>query len=304
MYNKHKGGENMRSMTGYGRITKNIGDYSYNVEIKSLNSKNLNINASISPLFSPLELNIQNLVKKYFKRGTLRISIDIKLLKTDNIIDVDLGLAKAYYNALNNLINELHLADDVNLEDLLKFKDIVKISIDEKTIDDIWKGMKEVLEEVIETVLRYQKEEGKDLKDFLNSYLNELEDIVIKIEEDAHQIKEKYREQLKHNINSLISNIDNIDENRLEMEIVLLAERADISEEIDRLKSHIRRFKNFLENENNNDSIGQELDFICQEMHREFNTIASKSKILDITNLSLEGRTLVNKIREQAQNIH
>ncbi|PNR99796.1 hypothetical protein X927_05085 [Petrotoga mexicana DSM 14811] len=294
----------MRSMTGYGRITKNIGDYSYNIEIKSLNSKNLNINTSISPLFSPLELHIQNLVKKYFKRGTLRISIDIKLLKTDNIIDVDLGLAKAYYNALNNLINELHLADDVNLEDLLKFKDIVKISIDEKTIDDIWEGMKEVLKEVIETVLRYQKEEGKDLKDFLTGYLNELEDIVIKIEENAHQMKEKYREQLKHNVNTLISNIDNIDENRLEMEIVLLAERADISEELDRLKSHIKRFNNFLENENNNDSIGQELDFICQEMHREFNTIASKSKILDITNLSLEGRTLVNKIREQVQNLH
>ncbi|MDY6895474.1 MAG: DUF1732 domain-containing protein, partial [Thermotogota bacterium] len=256
----------MRSMTGYGRITKNIGDYSYNVEIKSLNSKNLNINTSISPLFSPLELHIQNLVKKYFKRGTLRISIDIKLLKTDNIIDVDLGLAKAYYNALNNLINELHLADDVNLEDLLKFKDIVKISIDEKTIDDIWEGMKEVLKEVIEIVLEYQKEEGKDLKDFLNNYLNELESIVIKIEENAQQMKEKYREQVKHNVNSLISNIDNIDENRLEMEIVLLAERADISEEMDRLKSHIKRFKNFLENESNNDSIGQELDFICQEM--------------------------------------
>jgi len=304
MYNKHKGGEIMRSMTGYGRITKNIGDYSYNVEIKSLNSKNLNINTSISPLFSPLELHIQNLVKKYFKRGTLRISIDIKLLKTDNIIDIDLGLAKAYYNALNNLINELHLADDVNLEDLLKFKDIVKISIDEKTIDDIWEGMKEVLKEVIEIVLEYQKEEGKDLKDFLNNYLNELESIVIKIEENAQQMKEKYREQVKHNVNSLISNIDNIDENRLEMEIVLLAERADISEEMDRLKSHIRRFKNFLENESNNDSIGQELDFICQEMHREFNTIASKSKILDITNLSLEGRSLVNKIREQVQNLH
>jgi len=304
MYNKHKGGEIMRSMTGYGRITKNIGDYSYNVEIKSLNSKNLNINTSISPLFSPLELHIQNLVKKYFKRGTLRISIDIKLLKTDNIIDVDLGLAKAYYNALNNLINELHLADDVNLEDLLKFKDIVKISIDEKTIDDIWEGMKEVLKEVIEIVLEYQKEEGKDLKDFLNNYLNELESIVIKIEENAQQMKEKYREQVKHNVNSLISNIDNIDENRLEMEIVLLAERADISEEMDRLKSHIKRFKNFLENESNNDSIGQELDFICQEMHREFNTIASKSKILDITNLSLEGRSLVNKIREQVQNLH
>jgi len=294
----------MRSMTGYGRLTKNIGDYSYNVEIKSLNSKNLNINTSISPLFSPLELHIQNLVKKYFKRGNLRISIDIKLLKTDNIIDVDLGLAKAYYNALNSLINELHLADDVNLEDLLKFKDIVKISIDEKTIDDIWEGAKEVLKEVIETVLKYQKEEGKDLKDFLDGYLTELEDIIIKIEENAQQMKEKYREQLKHNVNSLISNIDSIDENRLEMEIVLLAERADISEEMDRLKSHTRRFKNFLENENNNDSIGQELDFICQEMHRELNTIASKSKILDITNLSLEGRTLVNKIREQVQNLH
>jgi uncharacterized protein (TIGR00255 family) len=115
-------------------------------------------------------------------------------------------------------------------------------------------------------------------------------------------MKENYREKVRNNLTTLLDNFDDLDEKRIEMEITLLAERSDISEEIERLNSHINRFKRFIESEE--DSIGQDLDFICQEMHREFNTIAAKSKLLQITNLSLEGRSLVNKIREQVQNIH
>lgn len=292
----------MRSMTGYGRLTKIIEDYSYNIEIKSLNSKSLNVNTNISYIFSPLEIKIQSFLKDYFQRGTLKVFVDIKLLKTEDIVDIDMGLAKSYYNALDNIINELHLTDDVDLDTLLKFRDIIKVSIDEEKINIIWKGMKQVLKEVIEMVLNYQKEEGQDLKRYLEGYINELKQVVEKISENSDKMKDKYREQLKNNINSIIKGFQNVDENRLEMEIALLAERSDINEEIDRLKSHINRFNGLLEEDK--DSIGQELDFICQEMHREFNTIASKSKILEITNLSLEGRTLVNKIREQVQNVH
>lgn len=292
----------MRSMTGYGRLTKIIEDYSYNIEIKSLNSKSLNVNTNISYIFSPLEIKIQSFLKDYFQRGTLKVFVDIKLLKTEDIVDIDMGLAKSYYNALDNIINELHLTDDVDLDTLLKFRDIIKVSIDEEKINVIWEGMKQVLKEVIEMVLNYQKEEGQDLKRYLEGYINELKQVVEKISENSDKMKDKYREQLKNNINSIINGFQNVDENRLEMEIALLAERSDINEEIDRLKSHINRFNGLLEEDK--DSIGQELDFICQEMHREFNTIASKSKILEITNLSLEGRTLVNKIREQVQNVH
>ena len=104
------------------------------MEIKSLNSKSLNLNVIISPIFSPLESNIQNFIKKHFQRGRINIYIDIKLLKSDDVIDIDLGLAKAYYNALNVLANELHLSGEVNLEILLKFKDILKVSLTDEKI--------------------------------------------------------------------------------------------------------------------------------------------------------------------------
>ncbi|HOB15628.1 MAG TPA: YicC family protein [Defluviitoga sp.] len=292
----------MRSMTGYGRINKNIGDYGYNLEIKSLNSKTLNLNVIIPPLFSPIEINIQNFIKKYFQRGRINVYVDIKFLKSDDVIDIDLGLAKAYYNALNILANELHLSGEVNLEILLKFKDIIKVSLTDEKISQIWDGLEKVLEEVIDLVIRFQEEEGKDLEKVIKDYLEEMKNVVEEISKYADKMKETYREHINNNLSSLLSDLSNIDEKRMEMEITLLAERSDITEEIDRLTSHIKRFKNLLETDET--SIGQELDFICQEMHREFNTIASKSKLLEITNLSLEGRSLVNKIREQVQNIH
>jgi len=289
-------------MTGYGRINKNIGDYGYNLEIKSLNSKTLNLNVIIPPLFSPIEINIQNFIKKYFQRGRINVYVDIKFLKSDDVIDIDLGLAKAYYNALNILANELHLSGEVNLEILLKFKDIIKVSLTDEKISQIWDGLEKVLEEVIDLVIRFQEEEGKDLEKVIKDYLEEMKNVVEEISKYADKMKETYREHINNNLSSLLSDLSNIDEKRMEMEITLLAERSDITEEIDRLTSHIKRFKNLLETDET--SIGQELDFICQEMHREFNTIASKSKLLEITNLSLEGRSLVNKIREQVQNIH
>lgn len=292
----------MRSMTGYGRLSKNIGDYGYNLEIKSLNSKTLNINTFLSPIFSPMEINIQNFLKKYFKRGSLKVFVDIKFLKTDDVVDVDVGLAKSYYNALSDLVSQLHLTDDVSLDILLKFKDIVKISINESVIEEVWKGLEEMLKEVCEVVISYQKEEGEDLKKVIAEYLENIQNIVDSIAENSSKMKENYREKVRNNLTTLLDNFDDLDEKRIEMEITLLAERSDISEEIERLNSHINRFKRFIESEE--DSIGQDLDFICQEMHREFNTIAAKSKLLQITNLSLEGRSLVNKIREQVQNIH
>src|SRR5690606_37661924 len=292
----------MRSMTGYGRINKNIGDYGYNLEIKSLNSKSLNLNVIISPIFSPLEINIQNFIKKHFQRGRINIYIDIKLLKSDDVIDIDLGLAKAYYNALNVLANELHLSGEVNLEILLKFKDILKVSLTDEKIAQIWCGLEKVLEEATNIVINFQEEEGKNLEKVIVEYLEEMKRIVDEISQHADKMKDTYRELINNNLNSLLTDFTNIDEKRMEMEITLLSERSDITEEIDRLNSHIKRFKNLLES--SEPSIGQDLDFICQEMHREFNTIASISKLLEITNLSLEGRSLVNKIREQVQNVH
>lgn len=291
----------MRSMTGYGRIERIIGDYIYSVEIKTLNGKYSNIKTSLAGIFSSLEIDVQNLIKSKLNRGNISVYIDIRFMNPEDFVDVDLGLAKSYSTALNKIANELHLSDEVNLDVLTKFREIIKIKIQEEKQEEIWEGLKTVLEETIEKVIEFQKNEGEDLKNILLSNIEKLKEMVKQIEELSNDMKDEFRNRIKENLEEIL-NSEKINEDRLELEIALLAERADISEEIDRLKSHLSRFTNIVNGENENK--GQKLDFLCQELHREFNTIASKSKITDVTNLSIDGRVIVNKLREQVQNVY
>ncbi|BBE30093.1 hypothetical protein OSSY52_02340 [Tepiditoga spiralis] len=292
----------MRSMTGYGRIEKIIGNYNYTVEIKSLNGKYLNLKTSLAGIFSPLELNVQNYLKKQFKRGNINVFVDIRFLNPSDFVEIDMGLAKSYNEALNKVAEELNLPDKPNLDILTKFRDVIKVKINEKSLEEVWGGLKEVLGETVEKVKEFQYSEGENLKTVITEYMNQVEDLVSKLEIDAGKIKDIYRERLMNNIEQVLTSKEKINEERLELEVVLTAERADISEEIDRLKSHIKKVRTII---NSKDEVkGQNLDFLSQEMHREFNTIASKSKMTDITNYSVEGRVLINKIREQVQNIH
>ncbi len=291
----------MRSMTGYGRIEKIIGNYNYSVEIKTLNGKYSNVKTSLAGIFSPLEIDVQNLVKSKLNRGNISVYIDIRFMNPEDFVDVDLGLAKSYSTALDKIANELHLSDEVNLDVLTKFREIIKIKIKEEKQEEIWEGLKEVLQETIDKVVEFQKNEGQDLQEILISNVEKLKEMVEKIESQSDEMKDEFRARIKENLEEILES-EKINEDRLELEVALLAERADISEEIDRLKSHLSRFTKIINGDN--ESKGQKLDFLCQELHREFNTIASKSKITDITNLSVDGRVIVNKLREQVQNVH
>lgn len=291
----------MRSMTGYGRIEENIGNYSYTVEIKSLNGKHLNIKTNLPWIYSSLELKVNDVIKRYFKRGSLNIYIDVRLLQPKDIIKIDKALAKSYFDALNELSSFLHLSDLPNLELLVKFKEIMRYSIEEKDLELVWEGLEKALVKTIEKVLETQESEGEKIKETLLEYVNKIERITLEIGENASKMKEYYREKLKQSLKDLDLEIE-YNKERLEYEIALILERGDITEEIDRLKMHTKKFREVLDSEQQ--SIGQNLDFLSQEMHREFNTIASKSKLKEITALSIDGRLYVNKIKEQVQNVH
>lgn len=291
----------MRSMTGYGRIEENIGNYSYTVEIKSLNGKHLNIKTNLPWIYSSLELKVNDVIKRYFKRGSLNIYIDVRLLQPKDIIKIDKALAKSYFDALNELSSFLHLSDLPNLELLVKFKEIMRYSIEEKDLELVWEGLEKALVKTIEKVLETQESEGEKIKETLLEYVNKIERITLEIGENASKMKEYYREKLKQSLKDLELEIE-YNKERLEYEIALILERGDITEEIDRLKMHTKKFREVLDSEQQ--SIGQNLDFLSQEMHREFNTIASKSKLKEITALSIDGRLYVNKIKEQVQNVH
>ncbi|MBM7558799.1 YicC/YloC family endoribonuclease [Marinitoga litoralis] len=291
----------MRSMTGYGRIEENIGNYSYTVEIKSLNGKHLNIKTNLPWIYSSLELKVNDILKKYFKRGSLNVYIDIRLIQPKDIIKIDKALAKSYYDALNELAKYLHLSDLPDLELLVKFKEIMRYSIDEKDLEAIWDGLEIVVKKAIEKVIETQKSEGEKINKVIMEYVDNIENITNDIEKYAGDMKKYYSDKLKESLKDLDLEIE-YNKERLEYEIALILERGDITEEIDRLKMHIKKFRDVALS--NVEAMGQNLDFLAQEMHREFNTIASKSKLKEITALSIDGRLFVNKIKEQVQNIH
>ncbi|KAF2955833.1 YicC/YloC family endoribonuclease [Marinitoga sp. 38H-ov] len=291
----------MRSMTGYGRIEENIGNYSFTVEIKSLNGKHLNIKTNLPWIYSSLELKINDVLKKYFKRGSLNVYIDIRLIQPKDIIKIDKALAKSYYDALNELASYLHLSDLPDLELLVKFKEIMRYSIDEKDLEDIWNSLEKVVIKAIDKVIETQESEGEKIYKVIIEYVDKIENITNEIEKYSKDMKLYYMEKLKESLKDLDLDIE-YNKERLEYEIALILERGDITEEIDRLKMHVKKFRDV--SSSNIEAIGQNLDFLSQEMHREFNTIASKSKLKEVTALSIEGRLFVNKIKEQVQNIH
>ncbi|KLO23572.1 hypothetical protein X275_02440 [Marinitoga sp. 1197] len=291
----------MRSMTGYGRIEENIGNYSYTVEIKSLNGKHLNIKVNLPWIYSSLELKINDLLKKYFKRGSLNIYIDIRLLQPKDIIKIDKALAKSYFDALNDLASYLHLNDLPNLELLIRFKEIMRYSIEENDLEIIWSGLEKAVLKSIEKTLEVQKSEGEKIKKVLTTYIDKIEVITSEIKKYSSKMKDYYKEKLNESLKDLDLEIE-YNKERLEYEIALILERGDITEEIDRLNMHVKKFRELISSDL--EVVGQNLDFLAQEMHREFNTIASKSKLKEITALSIDGRLHVNKIKEQVQNIH
>jgi uncharacterized protein (TIGR00255 family) len=292
----------MRSMTGYGRIEKVVGNYNYTVEIKSLNGKYLNLKTSLAGIFSPLELKLQDYLKKHFGRGNLNVYVDIRFVNPENFVQIDGGLAKAYYHALSKIKTDLSMNDDITLDILTRFKEIIRINLDEQSMDEVWSGLSQCLNDVIIEVKKFQNREGLNLKVLLDDYIKQLSDIVESIYSESLKMKEEFMQKLNDDLNQLLKPDTKINPERLELEVALLAERSDISEEIERLKIHLKRFREIMESPE--ELKGQNLDFLSQEMHREFNTIASKSKIAEITNYSIDGRVIVNKVREQVQNIH
>ncbi len=290
----------MRSMTGYGKVVKTLQDWEISVEIKTLNSKYLNTSFSMPSYLNCCEIEFNSLVSQYMKRGKVSVKIHVRFLKPPEAIKVDKGLAQAYYEALDNLSSSLGIPEPVKLEDLLRFREIIRFDMSDEEVMRICSAVKEVLEECIEKVLEERKKEGEKLKEVLLSFLEEMKGKVDLIEGRSGKMVEYYATKLREGVKNILPPDVVIDENILETVIAATAERADIREEIDRLKSHVKRAEELLESD---ESVGPNLDFLAQELLREFNTILSKAKDVEISRAAIEGKVLVNSFREQVQNV-
>ena len=285
-------------MTGYSRAESVVDGINVLVELKTVNSKYLNLDVNSGETFAELELDVSRYIKERIKRGTVKARVEISLIEDSGLLKPDFGTAISIYTSLKAIAKRLGLDGEVSIDSMTRFKEILRSRPSEELARRVWNAVVPVLEKALESLNRDREREGLNLLKALEDYLDKLQQISSQLKEMSDGMVDYYREFLKKRVEKLFDG--ELEENRLEQEVVLLAEKADISEELVRLDSHIASFREILSNDND---CGVQLDFICQELHRELSTVASKSKKLEISALSVEGRTLVNKLREQVQNI-
>lgn len=286
------------SMTGYGKSSSSKNKISAEIEIKSVNSRFFEISLKLPSILSPYDYEIRELIKTKVQRGKLNIVIHFKKNGIENGVSVDTEKLKAQLTLIKKVKKVASIKEDVKLEHLLSSKEIFTTQDSEINKAEL-EIVKSALVKALDKLIQMKKKEGAELsKDFSNRVEN-ISKKVSEIEKDYKKSIEEYHNKLKQRIQELMGNAE-IDKDRLNLELALIADRADITEECVRLKSHLKFFKESLKNEK---EPGKKLNFLCQEMNRETNTISSKSIATSIIHSSVLIKEEIEKIREQLQNI-
>ena len=287
----------MESMTGYAFLEKSTDQFSYSVELKSLNSKYLEVFVNLPRTLRNDENGFSAMVKKHFSRGKIELNIDLFDWNSSRPVSINGELLKKYYHELQSVHRSLKIKEPFSFESLFTLEGIThreRSSISEKSRKDIINS----IETVIRKALEMRKKEGAALKKDIASSLSQ-------INRDVNKIKMLSKNAVNEKKELLITRLKNItngtiDNSRLYSEISLLAEKLDINEELVRLGDHIEKFKIIMKE---NNQIGRKLDFLCQELFREINTIASKSNNSSISQHVVDVKNNIEKIREQCRNV-
>lgn len=291
----------IRSMTGYGKQSLNVEEREYQIEIKSVNHRYLDINIKMPKTLSYLEETIKKEIAKKIKRGKIDVFVTYENnSKEGRNIKINKELAQIYIKQLKELAEEEKISSNIEVIEVAKFPDVLTIKIDEED-EKIKQEIMKVAQEATEKIIEMKKIEGEKISKDLLQRIDKIENKILEISSKSTGLIEDYVVKLEKRIQEILKT-DEIDKSRIAQEVVIYADKCSIQEEITRLKSHIYQFKNLISN-NESEAIGKKLDFIIQEMNRETNTIGSKANNLEITNGVIDIKTELEDIREQIQNI-
>lgn len=283
----------IQSMTGYGKSEVQLPTKKITVELKSLNSKNLDVNARMPSIYREKELDIRKLIAKHLVRGKIDLSLYVEMTAEDSSSEINKPIVEHYMKQLRDVVN----TDDVELLKMaVRFPDAIS-TVRESIDDQEWQSILSELHTAINKINAYRTDEGAVLeKDFINRIktIEELLEAVVKI--DPERVI-AVRERLKKGVEELR---EKYDENRFEQELVYYIEKFDITEEKVRLKNHLEYFLVAI---NSADSNGKKLGFIVQEIGREINTIGSKSNYAPMQKLVVQMKDELEKIKEQLLNV-
>jgi uncharacterized protein (TIGR00255 family) len=290
----------LKSMTGYGRAEGETGLGKVLVETRSVNHRYSDINIKLPRQLASFETRIKELIRSYVSRGRVDVSLKIDSGEGEKTqLSVDLHLARQYYGALQALKENLQLKDEVTLSMLAGAKDLIKAKEEVGDIELYWQEMIPVFKESLLELDRMKRSEGEVLGKDLQNRLESIRQLLQEIKHFFPLRLEAYQNRLRERIRSLLSGIE-VDPNRFQQEVAFMAERADVTEEIVRMDSHLAQFALLAEGE---EPVGRKMDFFLQEIHREINTLSSKANDAEISQRVVEIKSELEKIREQVQNI-
>ncbi|QAT43146.1 YicC/YloC family endoribonuclease [Aminipila luticellarii] len=292
----------IKSMTGFGRSEYSDGKRNIIVEIKSVNHRYGDINVKMPRRYSFAEDKIKNTVKDIARRGKIDVSIMVEnVTEDDTTVKLNSMVARQYYDNLKELQSEFNVSGDITLQFLATLPDVMKSVPDVEDEEEICKSLLVPVRNAAQKLDEMRIAEGNKLAEDLIMRGGLIRELVRKIEERSPEVTAAYTEKLRERIKELIGSNVTIPEDRILVEAAIFADKCNITEEMVRLDSHTIQLSNIIANSNQPD--GKKLDFLVQEMNREANTIGSKANDIEITNLMLEIKSEIEKIREQVQNI-
>lgn len=291
----------MESMTGFGRGIYQNENFQIIALAKSVNHRYLEITLKLPKRYSLLEERIRKRIAELFQRGRIELSIRVLGLTGEKReILFDLELAKKLKEGLLTLKETLSLPGEITLSEILTFKEITLFEEKEEDLELLWNEIEPALEACLRDLKEARLREGAFLKEKIRSFLLELKSLTEKIENLKEKAKEENLKKMKERIHLLLEELGSpLDEGRLYQEIAFLLDRMDITEELDRLRVHLENALKVMEEP----CCGKKIDFLCQEMHREITTLSNKAQSAEISLLAVLGKDLVEKIREQVQNV-
>ncbi len=289
----------IQSMTGYGKATVSFGEKKIHVEIKSLNSKALDLSVRIAPLYREKEMEIRNLISKSLERGKVDFSLWIEKEASEAATPINAALMNAYYEQFKQITatTDIPMPEDL-FTTLLRMPDVMtKVDIQELD-DEEWKVVHQAIEEAINQLVEFRKQEGIALAKKFEEKLNNIGNLMKDIEPYEMERVTKIRERITEALEKTLS-VD-YDKNRLEQELIFYIEKLDINEEKQRLANHLNYFR---ETMNEGHGQGKKLGFIAQEMGREINTTGSKSNHAEMQNIVVRMKDELEQIKEQVLNV-
>jgi len=290
----------MYSMTGYGKGSTSGDGREITVELKSVNHRYLDVGMRLPRHLSFLEDGIRSLLTSRLSRGHIDVFVNYRNLRSDaRTVEIDVPLLFAFVSSAKQANETLQLADDLTLSTALRLPDVSNVREADEDSEAVLALTQAALNSAIDALLGMRLSEGERLKAYLSNCVDTVLALTEKISKRAPLVVGEYKAKLDERIQTLLGQVE-VDRTRLATEVALFADKASIDEEITRLHSHITEFCSLL---NASEPSGRKLDFVVQEMNREFNTIGSKANDGELTNLVLSGKAEIEKIREQVQNI-